>query len=152
MILCGGTSGAFVVFRSSFATCIVAAAADPNNPLSVQLDRKIFKRDNSPVVAGRTPVATTMADEKIGLDDDTRETESLVSGILMCVRGVATVCSGLVGKAIVTSSQDSPLSSDSYAEGRWKGLVVFAGVTMAVASIGSLATVRWPKKRVYIQE
>lgn len=129
MILCGGTSGAFVVFRSSFATCIVVATA-------VAAD-----------VAEEEAGARTVAVEEKKLDEDTRATESLVSGILMSIRGVATVCSGLIGKEIVAGSQDLPLRSDAYAEGRWRNLVIFTGITMAVSSLGSLAAVKRPRRR-----
>ena len=98
-------------------------------------------------VAEEEAGAKTAAVEERKLDEETRATESLVSGILMSIRGVATVCSGLVGKEIVASSQGLPLRSDTYAEGRWRNLVIFTGVTMAVASMGSLAAVKWPKRR-----
>lgn len=150
MILCGGTSGAFVVFRSSFATCIVvatAAAADNQTTKSVNRDENMFAPWSGAAFAEEETGAETVAFEERKLDDDTRATESLVSGILMSIRGVATVCSGLVGKEIVASSQELPLLSDAYAEGRWRNLVIFTGVKMAVASMGSLAAVKWPKRR-----
>ena len=118
-----------MVFRSSFATCIVVATA-------VAAD-----------VAEEEAGARTVAVEEKKLDEDTRATESLVSGILMSIRGVATVCSGLIGKEIVADSQDLPLRSDAYAEGRWRNLVIFTGITMAVSSLGSLAAVKRPRRR-----
>lgn len=100
MILCGATSGAFVVFRSSLATCIVLAAdaADKQSAVSARRSGIMFGSRSDAAVAVEEAGAKTVAVGKRKLDDDTRATESLVSGILMSIRGVATVCSGLIGK------------------------------------------------------
>lgn len=146
MVLCGGSSGAFVVFRSSFATCIIRAAAEPRKPFKLSLGRKGDKANDNPALAeeGRH---TDLAEIITDVDKDIRATESLVSGILTSIRGVATVCSGLIGKALVTDSQHLPLRNNEYAEGRWKNLVLFTGIAMAGSSLGALAVAKWSTRR-----
>ena len=146
MVLCGGSSGAFVVFRSSFATCIIKAAAEPGRPLKLSLARKGDNTNENPTLA-EEGLRTDFTEIITDADKNVRASESLVSGILTSIRGVATVCSGLIGKALVTESQHLPLRSDEYAEGRWKNLVLFTGITMAGSSLGALAVAKWSTRR-----
>ncbi|KAF1955100.1 MFS general substrate transporter [Byssothecium circinans] len=60
---------------------------------------------------------------------------SLVSGILMAIRGVAVVVSGLAGRAVVQAGQDVPVGK-GYGADRWKNLIIFVGVTMAATGLG----------------
>jgi hypothetical protein len=73
-----------------------------------------------------------------------RTNESLVSGILMSIRGVATIASGFVGKAIVQRSENVPLGP-GYGAGKWKSLVLFTGIIMGAASLGSVGLLRRTK-------
>lgn len=82
----------------------------------------------------------TVQQKDVSAEYQKTKTESLVSGLLMLVRGIATIASGLVGRAIVQRSQNIPLG-DGYAADRWQGLVIFVGVMMAATSLGAFGLI-----------
>lgn len=111
----------------------------------------VFGASSGAFVVLRSSFATRIMDdgrENEFKSAEARMEESVVSGLLMSVRGVATIASGFVGKAIVEASQSTPLDARSYAGGRWSGLVVFTGVMMAVASLGAVALVPTARREV----
>lgn len=59
----------------------------------------------------------------------------------MSIRGVATIASGFVGRALVQGSEDIPLGP-GYGAGKWKSLILFTGIIMGAASLGSVGLIR----------
>lgn len=77
-------------------------------------------------------------------DLERRTNESLVSGVLMSIRGIATIASGFVGKAIVQGSENIALGP-GYGSDKWMSLILFTGIVMGAASLGSLGLIRGSK-------
>lgn len=73
-------------------------------------------------------------------DLEKRINESRVSGVLMSLRGVATIASGFLGKAIVQQSEHIPLGP-GYGSDKWKALILFVGVTIGATSLGSIGLI-----------
>jgi hypothetical protein len=60
----------------------------------------------------------------------------LIFGVLTASRGTAIVLSGFVTEALV--KEESPSISGYGGGAKWRGLMIYTGVTMAVASFGAL--------------
>lgn len=75
------------------------------------------------------------------------EQELLVSGILMSLRGVATIVSGFVGAIVVGETSNMPAKIGMYALVKWRALILMVGILTAASSVGALGFVG-AKKRV----
>ncbi|EMD94523.1 hypothetical protein COCC4DRAFT_148845 [Bipolaris maydis ATCC 48331] len=106
----------------------------------------LFGASSGAFVVLRSSFATQIvlrnkAYSKTTSDLEKRKNESLISGILMSIRGVATIASGFVGRALVQGSEDIPLGS-GYGAGKWKSFIFFTGIIMGAASLGSVGLIR----------
>lgn len=70
-------------------------------------------------------------------DSDHPNQELIVSGVLMLLRGIATLGSGFLGAKLVQETETMALSSN-YGGGRWKPLLLTDGILMGAASLGAL--------------
>jgi len=109
----------------------------------------LFGASSGAFVVLRSSFATQIvlrnkAHSKILTDSEKRSSESLISGILMSIRGVATIASGFVGRALVQGSEAMPLGP-GYGAGKWKSLILFTGIIMGVASLGSVGLIKLAK-------
>lgn len=109
----------------------------------------LFGASSGAFVVLRSSFATQIvlrnkAYSKESTDLEKRMNESLISSILMSIRGVATIASGFVGRALVQGSADVPLGP-GYGAGKWKSLILFTGIIMGAASLGSVGLIKSAK-------
>lgn len=70
-------------------------------------------------------------------DDDHPNEELVVSGMIMFIRGVATITSGFVGVAVSTAGEGR-FDRERYGAGSWMPLLLTVGLLAGVSSIGGL--------------
>ena len=71
-------------------------------------------------------------------DKDHPNQELIVSGLIMFVRGCATIGSGFVGAAVSAAGEERGLEKDRYGAGKWLPLLLTVGVLAGVSSLGAL--------------
>lgn len=76
--------------------------------------------------------------------------ELIVSGLIMFVRGCASVASGFIGAAVVGHGQSSDITHD-YGAGRWRSLVLTVGILSGLSTIGGLGFLRGNKGKVKLE-
>lgn len=69
---------------------------------------------------------------------DHPEEELVVSGLIMFIRGCATISSGFIGAALSAAGERTPLNREVYGVGKWLPLILTVGVLAAASSLGGL--------------
>ncbi|KAK3314214.1 major facilitator superfamily domain-containing protein [Apodospora peruviana] len=64
--------------------------------------------------------------------------ELIVSGLIMFIRGIATIASGFIGAAVASAGEDMGLDKGSYGAGKWLPLLLTVGILAGASSIGGL--------------
>lgn len=73
----------------------------------------------------------------VGNSDHPNE-ELIVSGLIMFIRGCATVASGFVSSAVSMAGEGRGLHVGSYGAGEWLPLLLTVGILAGASSIGAL--------------
>lgn len=68
---------------------------------------------------------------------ENHEEALVVNSILAFFRGIATVCSGFVGTAVIEKSFALGIRP-GFGAGRWEPLIILVGTLMAIASLGAI--------------
>ena len=71
--------------------------------------------------------------------------ELIVSGLIMFVRGLATIGSGFIGTAVATLGESRGLQRSEYGAGKWLPLLLTVGTFAGASSIGALGFLRKAK-------
>lgn len=71
-------------------------------------------------------------------DNNHPSQELVVSGLIMFVRGLATIGSGFIGSAVATLGEGRGLQRSEYGAGKWLPLLLTVGTFAGASSIGAL--------------
>ena len=119
----GATAGGFAVLRPRFAAAVVDLDR-PKSPTSSTLD---------------------LSDEAATEEEARAKNKSmLIFGVFTASRGTAIAVSGFITEALV--NEDSTDISGYGAGPKWRGLMIYTGITMTVASLGALGQFVSPKR------
>jgi len=78
-------------------------------------------------------------------DGDHPHQELIVSGLVMFVRGIATIGSGFIGAAVATAGESRGLQKSEYGAGKYLPLILAVGTFAGASSIGALGFLRKAK-------
>lgn len=75
--------------------------------------------------------------------------ELVISGALLAIRGLAAVGSGYIGAAVSTAGENLGIRP-GYGAGKWRSLIICAGVLMFGATIGALGFLNRERRRILL--
>lgn len=77
--------------------------------------------------------------------------ELVVSGALLCIRGLACVGSGYMGAAVKAAGEEIGVQS-GYGAGAWRSLIITIGVVMCGATVGAIGFLDRDRRRILISK
>jgi hypothetical protein len=87
-----------------------------------------------------------MAAAVVGNHNNPNE-ELVVSGALLCIRGLACVGSGYIGAAVKGVDEEVGIRP-GYGAGKWRGLIITVGIVMGGATIGAFGFLDVKRQRM----
>ncbi len=75
--------------------------------------------------------------------------ELVISGALLAIRGLAAVGSGYIGAAVSTAGESIGIRP-GYGAGKWRSLIICAGVLMFGATIGAVGFLNRERRRLLL--
>jgi len=78
-------------------------------------------------------------------DNDHPDQELFISGLIMFVRGLATIGSGFLGAAVSTVGEGRGLQKPEYGAGKWLPLILTVGTLAGASSVGAFGFLRKAK-------
>lgn len=85
--------------------------------------------------AGGYAVLRTRFSEAVVGDQNNKEQNLIVFGILTALRGAAIIASGFVAE---TQLNESAEVNSSYGGGKWRDVILYTGIVMLCSSLGGL--------------